>query len=69
MSTEIRPVIMRATAVFEYELIPDLTERQNAYGTTDPAACAMVDAETDDPMMLLSDADMKSFTIEPVAGA
>lgn len=66
MSTDPKPVIMRITAVYEYELIPDLTERQRAYGTTDPAECAEVDAESDDEMMLISGADLKSFTIEAV---
>lgn len=60
-----KPVIMRVTAVYEYELIPDLERRQLYYGTTDPAECAEVDA-IGDPTILLSYADMKSFTIEPV---
>lgn len=61
-----KPIIMRVTAVYEYELVPDLAERQAAYGTTDPAECAKVDAGTDDLMMLISDANMTSFTIEAV---
>jgi hypothetical protein len=65
-ATETKPVIMRITAVYEYELVPDLTERQAAYGATDPAECAKVDAGTDDPDFLIAGADLKSFTIKPV---
>jgi len=64
--TETKPVILRITAVYKYELVPDLTERQAAYGTTDPAECAQIDADTDDPDFLISGADLESFTIEPV---
>ena len=65
-TTETKPVIMRITAVYEYELVPDLAERQAAYGTTDPAECAKVDAETDDADFLIAGADLQSFRIEPV---
>jgi hypothetical protein len=66
-TTETKPVIMRITAVYEYELVPDLAERQAAYGTTDPAECAKIDADvTDDPESMIAGADLKSFAIEPV---
>jgi hypothetical protein len=66
VNTDPKPVILRVTAVYEYELEPDLEKRQASYGTTDPAECAKIDTDTDDLMILISDADLKSFTIEPV---
>ena len=65
MSTEPEPVILRITAVYEYQLEPDLAKRQDAFGTTDPAECARIDAEND-PADLMLLADMKSFTVAPV---
>jgi hypothetical protein len=66
VSTDPKPVIMRVTAVYEYELEPDLERRKFRYGTTDPAKCAEVDASFDDLAMLTPHADLKSFTIEPI---
>lgn len=69
-TSETKPVIMRITAIYEYELVPDLTERQAAYGTTDPLGCAQVDIETandlDGLTALISSAEMMMLTIEPV---
>ena len=65
MSTDPKPVIMRVTVVYEYKLEPDLEKRQASYGTTDPAECGKVDASAN-MELLLSFADLKSFTIEPV---
>ena len=66
MSTEAKPQMMRITAVYEYELDPNLEHRQESYGTTDPAECGKVDAATDDPSMMMADADLKSVTITPI---
>lgn len=52
-------VRMRATWVVEYDADPQY------YGTDDPVKMAAIDAETDDVVSFMADADTQSFTVEP----
>lgn len=53
---------LRATLVVEYDADP------MDYGTDDEVVMAQIDAESDDVLALMADADQVSFTVEPVIG-
>jgi len=55
------------TVVYEYALPSSMEERLRAYGTTDPAECALVDAGQSDAIVeSLNGDDLKSVTVEAV---
>jgi hypothetical protein len=58
---------LKATIVFYYDLPDDPEERMQAYGVSDPEACANVDAENDpEDLIGLAKPSRTTMTVEVV---